>query len=393
MKRFGNPIKRLGNQKGIALLLAVGVVTVLTTTTIELNRRSRDRVITVATTRDRYIVTEMAASGVHAAMAILIKDKLEENQQPVDSVQEEWADPETVAEIIQEAIPLDEGEGEIQVTISDELSRLQVNALVDYQGRSEAGSQLHRDKQVGLWENFLDILLVQYEDSEEFEDVEPLAIIASIIDWVDWGDDDSVRELVNELTGAQGMGAELDYYEGLDPPYSPRNNPMVHIGEISQIKEVTPEFYNGIDELAGISRFVTVHGISTELEGFAFPGLININTAEVPVLAALAATFQEGGWGIEDAQSCAAAMDEYRRETVEDEFVNQNLGNPQWYRDVPDCLGLLISEELIRIASDLFRIESTAKTNTTRATIAAVVQRTQDAESGKWYCRVISWES
>ena len=66
MKNPFHQIKRLHNQKGIALLLAVGVVTVLTTTTIELNRRSRDRVVTVATTRDRYIVTEMATSGIHA---------------------------------------------------------------------------------------------------------------------------------------------------------------------------------------------------------------------------------------------------------------------------------------------------------------------------------------
>ena len=59
-----------------------------------------------------------------------------------------------------------------------------------------------------MWENFLDLTLVQYEESEEFEDMEPLAVIASIIDWVDWGDDDSVRELVNNISGAQGMGAE-----------------------------------------------------------------------------------------------------------------------------------------------------------------------------------------
>ena len=80
-------------------------------------------------------------------MAILVKDKLGEDQNPVDSVQEDWADPEKVAEIIQEVIPLEKGE--IKVAISDELGRLQVNALVDYFGRNEGGSQKHRDGQVG----------------------------------------------------------------------------------------------------------------------------------------------------------------------------------------------------------------------------------------------------
>jgi general secretion pathway protein K len=389
LKNLRKQIKQLRNQKGIALLLAVGVVTVLTTTTIELNRRTRDRVVTVATTRDRYIVTEMATSGIHTAMAILIKDKLAEDQNPVDSVQEDWADPEKVAEIIQEVIPLEKGE--IKVTISDELSRLQVNALVDYFGRNDAGSQKHQDKQVGVWESFLDLTLAQYEESEEFEDLEPLAVIASIIDWVDWGDDDSVRELVNNLSGAQGMGAEADFYESLDPPYAPRNSPMVHIGELAQVKDMTPEIFYGGQELAGIAKYVSVHGLEESADGFAFPGKININTADVSVLAAMAATFE--GWGIEDGQDCAAAMDEYRKESVEGEFVNQTLHTPMWYQGVPGCEGLNISEELVRVASDLYRIESTAKNNDTTATVIAVVERKQNTETGKWYCRIISWET
>ena len=66
----------------------------------------------------------MASSGVHAAMALLVKDKGESN---FDSLQEDWANPEKIDEILQE-IPFDNGK--LAVVITDELSKIQVNALV-----------------------------------------------------------------------------------------------------------------------------------------------------------------------------------------------------------------------------------------------------------------------
>jgi general secretion pathway protein K len=59
----------------------------------------------------------MASSGIHAAMAMLVKDKMESN---VDSLQEDWANSEKINEILQ-SFPFEDGK--ITVKISDELGR------------------------------------------------------------------------------------------------------------------------------------------------------------------------------------------------------------------------------------------------------------------------------
>ncbi len=49
-------------------------------------------------------------------------------------------------------------------------------------------------------------------------------IINSLKDWLDSGDDDAITGL---------SGAESDYYEGLEPPYSCKNGPMDNLGEVA----------------------------------------------------------------------------------------------------------------------------------------------------------------
>ncbi|MEC7555633.1 MAG: hypothetical protein VYA32_00585 [Planctomycetota bacterium] len=56
-----------------------------------------------------------------------------------------------------------------------------------------------------------------------------------ILDWID--DDDDVREL----------GAELDYYDGLGVPYSPRNGPITSLDELLKIKGIDSWLLYGED--------------------------------------------------------------------------------------------------------------------------------------------------
>ena len=56
-----------------------------------------------------------------------------------------------------------------------------------------------------------------------------------ILDWLD--DDDDVREL----------GAELDYYDGLGVPYSPRNGPIASLDELLKVKGVDSWLLYGED--------------------------------------------------------------------------------------------------------------------------------------------------
>ena len=241
------------NNNGIALLVTLTVITVLISVAVTLNRQVRTEAITGNTFGERLALQGVAEAGIQAGMAILIIDKMEST---VDSVQENWAD----AEYIKESLAQLEFDGsQLEVAISDELARIQVNALVDYpQGRSFVPTQ-HR-----LWLRFIEALS---SGVELYEELEPAAVINPIKDWLDRGDDDAITGL---------NGAESDYYLDLDPPYTSRNGPLTHLHELKLIKGITNSLFDGADEIVGLSECLTVYGMSpVKGKGFTFKGKIN----------------------------------------------------------------------------------------------------------------------
>jgi general secretion pathway protein K len=354
-----------GNQRGMALLITISVITVLIAGALELNRRVRAAVVDTAATRDRVSLAMMASSGVHAAMAMLIKDK---SESPIDSIQEDWANPDKIAEVMTD-IPFDAGE--LTVVISDELGKIQVNALVDFpKGRH------YNESQKIMWDRFIRLLIAQ--DEEAFKDLEATAILNSIKDWIDSADDDATTGL---------NGAEAEYYQGLDPPYAPANGPFMDINEVARVKDVTPQLFRSA-ELAGIGTYVTVYGmtqVSREVDGrdFTFEGGININTAPLPVLIAMMPS---------ENPDYAQAIFDYRNEKDGETFVH-DLSGGTWYKNVPEIPGdFTIDPKLIRNSSDVFRIEASARLNGIQETVTAVVRREQEKNTGKWTCSILRWQ-
>lgn len=352
------------NNRGIALIITLMVITLLVAVTFELNRQVRSAVTDSAVSRDRMTLLHIVASGVEAAQAVLIQDK---NTTEIDSIQENWADPEKLNEYLSQ-IPFDGGE--IAVFISDELSRIQVNALVAYpQGKEFNAAQ--RD----LWYRFIALLLTQVKEEETFmeEIIEPNAIINPIKDWLDFDDGDAITGL---------NGAENDYYQSLDPSYGCRNGPIRHMQELMRIKGITPELFMYVDEgVSGISQFATVHGVVAAESKFTFPGKININTAELPVVAAMLPP---------EFMFLAPEICNFRIEKADELYVN-DLSSPTWYKNVPGCSEIEISEELITTQSDLFRIDCAARINEISMSASVIVSREKDKETGKWFCRVLHW--
>lgn len=356
----------LHNNKGIALLITLGVITVLITGALEMNRRVRGAVISVAAARDRLTLTQMASAGVHAAMAMLIADK---KTSQTDSIQEDWANPEKVAEVLQ-AIPFDKGK--VTFTIKDEIGKIQVNALVDFpKGRH------FNDSQKIMWDRFTRLLIAS---DDSFKDIEATAIINSVKDWLDSGDDDATTGL---------SGAESEYYQGLNPPYSPTNGPMNHIDELMQVKDITPELFKGINQVSGIGSFMTVYGMTRsqkkiENKRFTFEGKININTADLPVLVAMIPS---------ENPEYAQAIFDFRNEKEDGDFVN-SLSGATWYKNVPDIPGdLTIDSKLLTTSSDFFEIKAEAALNDTELIVTVVVHREQNKKTKKWQCKVLSWQA
>lgn len=353
------------NNKGVAIIITLSVVVLLITAVLEINRQALSAMEYAGVARDRVTLSYMAASGINVGMAILIKDKRDEGGKKVDSTQEDWADPEYVAGVLEDT-PFEAGT--LSVTIMDELGRIQVNSLVNY----PAGHGMN-NLQYEMWERFLSY--ISPAESED-DDTAPRSIISSIIDWIDFGDDDLI-------TGVNG--AESDYYRDLDIPYACTNGPMADVKELLLVKGI-PELVETVGGFDAISGYLTTQGMVEEKtkKSFSFPGKININTAELAVIAALLD---------EDSMHLAETVVAHREAVKEDgEYLN-DLSNVTWVQHVDGLDKNAIKTDLITTYSDTFRIEATAELNKVRMVTTAVVKREKDADTGKYKCRVLSWET
>ncbi|HSM74677.1 MAG TPA: hypothetical protein VK852_08580, partial [Desulfobacterales bacterium] len=86
----------------------------------------------------------------------------------------------------------------------------------------------------------------------------------------------------------------------------------------------------------------------------------------------------------------AEAIADYRLQADNEMFLH-DLSQANWYQSVPGLAGVSFSPELITVASDLFRIRSTAVLREVETTVSAVVRREKNAASGRWHCKVLSW--
>jgi general secretion pathway protein K len=347
------------NNRGIALLLTVSVTTILVAVVLEYNRQARVTLISTAAMRNSVTLSQMNSSGIHLAMAILLKDKAES---ATDTFLEDWANVEFIEALLAE-MPFDDGK--LTVKMTDEMSKIQVNALVAFPDKNK-----FNEAQLNMWDRFL-----AYAGDEEQmqDDSQPTAIINSIKDWLDSGDDEATTGL---------SGAESDYYQDLVPPYACRNGPIPDIDELLLIKGITPEIYYGDEEKPGISKFVTVHGVAGAENSFSFPGRINIGTAEAAVLAAL---MPEG------SEDLVEGLMEFRQQAMEDK-ESHDFSSPGWYKEIPGFSDINLNPNLITSVSDIFRIEAEASLHDNKLKTTAVVQRVQGAKTGKWSCKILSWK-
>ncbi len=349
------------NNQGVALLITLAVITLLIAVGLEINRKVRDYVSITYTSRNQIALTQLAASGTQVAMAMLIKDRQASES---DSLLEDWADPEEIALVLAD-LPFENGQ--VSIKISDELSRIQLNALVQYPERRHFNVQ-----QQAIWDQLLRAVIALHDD---FEEIDPPTIINSAKDWIDSGDDDATTGLT---------GAESDYYEGLDPPYASRNGPFLHTSELAFVRGVSTRLLFGTADIPGISDQVTVFGLTGDKNGKAvYNGRINLNTANTWVLAAMLPV---------EYTDRAGAIDEYRQLLIEADNV-EAFQDRNWYKEAPGCSDVEINPELITTSSDLFRIEVSAALNENSLITETIIQREKQKKTGKWICKTLRWEA
>ena len=376
MTKPQNPRTIWTNTRGMALLVCLAVIAVLSAAGLELGKRVGRSTELTAVLGDRFVVKEMTMAGVHLAMIILEDDA---NNNETDSVQETWADPLLLEQAV---ASLGYMTGDITLSIVDELGKIQVNALL-----SEFPGNAFSFDQKMLWERLLD-LLISADKSEDERD--PSEIINCLKDWLDSEDDDLE-------TGTSG--AESAYYQTLEPPYTCANAPFDTLDELFLVKGLSEglgasESIPALEDMGlemdmdmnlMLEQNFTVFGMDDQLvtgNRYRFPGTININTASAMVLMALLPT------GMEDQ---AQELVDFRVQKQEDEGDFVNALDKGWYKTVVDLTEKEKKqfESLIRYSSTIFKVECSAATGTTTGSATAIVLREKDKETNRWMCRII----
>ena len=300
------------NNRGIALITVILIVSILVAVAIELNRSTRAAIYDAANLSDGIKLTYIAKSGFYGAAALLANS----NNNYV-TLRDNWAHAEMLSAQSQTLFT----DGYFIATVEDEAGKIPLNKLVeDNSGIKDILIRLLRQPEFGLDER----------KANEIAD--------SIKDWIDA--DNSVT----------GYGAETSYYASLDPPYEAKNAQLDCIEELLMVKGITQEIFTGTKEKPGLARYVTADS----------EGAININTAPKMVLRSLAD-------GI--SAELADRMDEYRRKD------GSVLSSLEWYKQVPGMAGVNISPELITIKSNYFKIISTGKMKNMEQSLSGVVKR------------------
>lgn len=350
-------LSTLRNNRGIALLMTLAFIALAVSVALETNRQARFSIASCTAWQDRMTARQMASAGVHAAMAILIEDRYASE---TDHLKEGWSDSDQLAA---QLTAIDFEEGRVEVFIEDESARLQINALVDFpQSRQFVPAQ--QQCLVRL------IQAVRETMGDETSETTAVDIVNAIKDWLDSGDDDAITGL---------NGAESEYYQRLEPPYSCRNGPIRHISELGRIKGISEAVMYGDQAHKGLADLLTVFGVSAENKAQAtFTGAVNLNTVSPTVLRALLTP---------EYQDLTDLIIEFR-----DAADPMLLETGDWYRQAPGAADIEIAPELITFSSSIFRIRSTALLHNIKRRVTAVVERRKNLESGSWGCRVIDWE-
>lgn len=156
----------------------------------------------------------------------------------------------SVPDVLRGALTLELAGGGADVEIVDESGKINVNMAPEH-----------------LIFNLLLMIGVPAPEADVITD--------SIADWID--PDDLVRP----------FGAESDYYLSLENPYPAKNGFFDVPEELLLVRGVTPEIYFGRKTVTDSGQPVELYGLQHYLTTFSQVNRVNVNSAPVPVLAAI----------------------------------------------------------------------------------------------------------
>ena len=305
------------NQNGMALLLVLVIITLLTSLLMELSYSTLVDQRLTETFRDSTKAYYLAKGGIAAGRMLLKADKND-----YDSTDELWH-----TGIINYPV----GQGAVSVAITDLDGKLAINELVN-----------GNNPQTVVVDRFYRLF-----SSLEIEHLaDPAELVAALIDWLDSGNQ-NYQLIQTDGLDIPVSGAENDYYQGLANGYSCKNGPLESMDELLLVKGFSQEVVNIV------APYLTVNGSNK----------ININTASDKVLLSLSAQLDE--------QTIEVILEHRQDGPIEKITELESLLADEAYSIVKS----LANQELLGTESRYYRIDSEAMVNDGRQRLVAEVDK------------------
>jgi len=222
-----------GNQRGIALLTVLWVLTVLMVIVFSYSYLVRTETLSTLSFKEGLEKRFLAEAGIERGILELFYRKKNLNKVLLEDLEVWKTDGSPYSGQL--------GDGTYIVKIFDESGKININTASE-------------------------TILKNLIENLDVEGIESETIVDSILDWKD--KDDFYRL----------HGAESDYYQSLPVPYKAKNSNFDTLEELLLIKGVTKELLYGSGKQQGLIHFLTVHGNT---------GKVNINAAPREVLMAV----------------------------------------------------------------------------------------------------------
>jgi general secretion pathway protein K len=252
----------LANERGVALVITLLIVTLVAVVVLDVNYLMRVDVHAAANFRDGMRSYYMAKSGVSLTQELFSRN-LQEFEELKNTL------------LLGGTHTLPMGDGSVTIRVVDETGKINVNALtleaVPNQATAPAQPRQgpNEPPPVSPW-----IQITQ--DLFQRLGVDPI-LVGALIDWID----------IDDIPTGAG-GAEGHYYRSLEKPYTARNGPMETIGEMRLVRGFTDEVWLKL----GAKRIGGVVDPATNLYLTVLPASqggwkVNLNTAPVLILNSL----------------------------------------------------------------------------------------------------------
>ena len=301
----------LHNQKGMALLLVLIIVSLLSALIIEFSFSTLVDLRATETFRDRTKAYYLARGGIEAARMILQEDK-----NNFDHPSEFWGNP---------LVNIPAGDGDVSIEMTDLTGRLNINFVADDRGNPLLG--YHRF--IALCE---DVLLLDQLQAQELAD--------SLVYW-----------FIKDRTQTTPDDA---YYDGLQPPYQRRGKKLAVLDELRLVKGFD------LQRFEMLKPYIRVVGEEQ----------INLNTAPAEVLYAWQFSAAEEHVEVILDHRDMVALIEHRQQ-----FPFQKLSDLTQVEGIGDRWSAAWMSGTVAVTGSVYRVSSQGRINQVSRYAKAVINK------------------